>query len=863
MNRILHYANMKNVFQTIKTPHIEEDDAGPGNEAPPARALSAEESAATLEEYFEQRREILKDIPYKTVRKAWFTLSHLLLRDGSHIADIGCGQGTLTYCMAALAPHLRFIGVERNRRLLSKAQQKYALHNLEYRHGDIGQPDMAGCLLEGSVDAIINAFVLHQVFSNSRYSEQVVSETIRRQFKALKTGGAMLIHEYAHMMPDDFALLEFPDRPSLGPDLEDLSDADLLIRYSERARPDGQDSGAGFFLEELPPRRPRTRLFRLPFKWAYEFLMRMDDREHWESDLPTEYTFFTMRDFRRELRSLGARVQYSAPLWDEDLLETRLEGKVRLLGEDGKPLGPPPTSFIALSYKLPERGSLLIEERRPSQHQAQSLKISLMRNERTGALVDVVSREEDVSELIPYRISSKGRLKIYLHDGVARGIVNAVPRVGINIDGKRWSGHMVEAVSIESAALEGAKDFDFKQTVLFTRDYLGLHPQSSATLVQGPDYYPAPDFIDERIYTYYLGVEKARDAAQPRKYLGSLAQFQSKGEIREFDAQQVLNAIAVGMIPNARLELQILSLFNHLGIPPENWVAKDMTFEAMEITSNLDVRRDLLMRFAEKEQVYKDIKGSASQLRAVHSTFVEEGQAQGGRAGLGARDLDFVIAEEKTQNIAIVLPFSADIKKDVHAGFLLDHLPVPQRQEGNANTANMPSFELPPDIRDIRQMKKFIAEKFGVLPDMVFKLGESYYTQVGVSPQRIYPFGVASPPVVPDNPGAMFYPLAQFRMLWGMIAKNVHFMTVVARGFKYMQPHIKAEYRIKVNQIMSEQLAGKGPDWSVPLTYEPPPGKDAPGQAVEADSKPDMQAIETLAQTLEDLTQNPPKPEKW
>ncbi|HRQ61571.1 MAG TPA: methyltransferase domain-containing protein, partial [Alphaproteobacteria bacterium] len=606
----------------------------------PAPVPSAEDIAANLEEYFEQRREILKDIPYKTVRKAWFTLSHLLLPDGAVIADMGCEEGTLTFCMAALAPHLRFIGIDRNKRAINKAQATHTLHNLEFRHGDAATDGLGGALEPESVDAIINAFMLHEVFSHSRYSEQIVSDTIRHQFKALKTGGLLLIHDYPRMMPEDFALLEFPDIQSTGEALEQLSEADLLVWYSQYARPKQDEGCSGFFLEELPPRRPRTRLFRLPFKWAYEFIMRKDDRVRWDKDLPTEFTFFTMREFRRELRNLGARVQYSAPLWDEDMIADRFEGKFRLLSdEDGKPLGPPPTSFIALSCKLPERKSLLIEERRPSPGEAKSLKISLMRNERTGALMDVVSRSEQLSEVIPYRISSRGRLKIYLHDGVARGIINAVPRVGINIDGKRWSGHMVEAISVEAAALETSADFDFKQTVLFARDYLGLMPRGDTRIVHGPDYYPAPDFIDERIHTYYLDVEKSREPSQPKKHVGSLSQFQSKGEIHEFDAQQVLNAISVGLIPNARLELQILSLFNHLNISAENWVAKDIAFEQMEIISNLDVRRDLLGRFAEKDSTFREIKGSASQLRAVHSTFVEEGQAQWGRAGIGSRDL--------------------------------------------------------------------------------------------------------------------------------------------------------------------------------------------------------------------------------
>ena len=140
-----------------------------------------------------------------------------------------------------------------------------------------------------------------------------MSETLEQHFKWLKNGGVMFIRDYARPPPEEFVQLELKDKPSLGDAMKALSDVDLLIWYSEHARP-RQDAGCGgFFLEELPPKRPYTRLFRLPYKWAYEFIMRKDKREKWEKELPLEYTFFTQREFRKELKSLGARVLYSGP----------------------------------------------------------------------------------------------------------------------------------------------------------------------------------------------------------------------------------------------------------------------------------------------------------------------------------------------------------------------------------------------------------------------------------------------------------------------------------------------------------------------------------------------------------------------
>lgn len=269
----------------------------------------AERLETQAESYIEACNLLLKNIEPAVIRKAWFTLSHLLLDEGAKVVDMGCDDGQMTYAMAAMSPKLKFIGIDKSKRQINKAKEQYKLFNLDFQVGEA----TADIFDEESIDAIINSYVLHEVFSGSRYSERIVSETLYSQFHALKKGGVMFIRDFARPPPGEFVLLELPDKPSTGSDLARFSDADLLIWYAEHARP-RQDAGCGgFFLEELPQRFPKTRLFRLPYKWAYEFIMRKDDRSHWETELPMEYTFFTPRDFRKELSELGARVQYSAP----------------------------------------------------------------------------------------------------------------------------------------------------------------------------------------------------------------------------------------------------------------------------------------------------------------------------------------------------------------------------------------------------------------------------------------------------------------------------------------------------------------------------------------------------------------------
>ncbi len=765
------------------------------------------------EGYIEKRNLLLKGVDPVIIRKAWFTLSHLLLEEGERVIDMGCDDGTMTYCMAAMNPKVKFTGLDKSKKQINKAKERYKLFNLDFKVGDASSE-----IFEAeSVGAIVNSYILHEIFSGSRYNERMVSDTLRKQFKMLKKGGTMFIRDYARPPPEEFVLLEVPDEKSMGKDLAKLSDADLLVWYAEHARPK-QDAGCGgFFLEELPERFPRTRLFRLPYKWAYEFIMRKDDRSHWEAELPMEYTFFTMREFRKELRALGARVQYSGPHYDEDIITEKFEGRFRLYQDNGTPLGNPPTCYISVAIKMAERKSLQIEERRPSTTAASSLKVTAMRNQNTGKIMDIVSRDFEASEILPYRVDEEGRLKVYLHDGVARSISNAVPRGGQNIDGRRWSGHLVEPITIDIKHLPAMDELDIKSSVLFARDHLGLKPQAGKMLEHGNYYYPAPEYIDERIHTFYLAVEENKGHILP-KNIGTTEKFQAKGSIHEMEAQQILNAITVGMIPNARLEMQLLSLFHHLNLKPETWIDKKLNLQISKINKKADVKT-ILDQMGEDDTRFKPIKGTTGELRAVHSTFVEEGQSRGAMSGLSSKDVDFIVHDGKTVNTAVVLPLTKDHKNTVHAGIMIEHLPVPQRHEGNGLTVSAPSFNIPPEVTNLKLMKRFIAEQFGATPNKVVKLGESYFTHVGLTPHRIYPFAIASPPESAKAPDTKFIPFYQFMLLQRLLSKQPNLMVTISRCYQYFHQELRLDAKRQVKAIVAQQFEAKRPDWALPLSY--------------------------------------------
>lgn len=793
---------------TDNTPEEDEDRPGTG----------LEEYESLFEEkppdYIEERNYLLKDISYDSVRRAWFTLSHLLLDSGSKIVHMGCGDGELTYAMAVLRPDMHLIGVDKSKRSMNKAREKYKLHNLEFKHGDIS----SDLFPPESVDVIINSFILHVVFSNARYNERIVSDTLRKHFHMLKNNGIMFIRDFARPPPGQYVLMEMHDEESEGDDVGELSEADLLVWYSEHARPKQDPGCGGFFLEELPPRFPRTRLFRLPFKWAYEFVMRKDNRENWQHNLPYEYTFFTVDDFRKELRVLGARLEYSGPHWDETFVAENFDGHFRLYDNDGEPMGDPPTSFIAVAHKLPERESLLVKERRISDEKG-TLEITAMRNEKTGDILDIVTRKMEVAEIIPYRVTDDGRLIIMLHDGLIRGIVNAVPRAGINLDGRQWSGHMVEPLSTLYDHLREIGIFTPTKTRKFARDFLGMKPKAGAQITAGAEYYPDPNYIDERVHTFYLEVEELSAPLPPKDKIFHNKQFRAKSRIREFHAQHILDAISVGLIPDGRLELQILALYQHLNMKAENWTSKDISMIAGEVVSQLNVK-DILKQAAESDKRFREVKGAAGQLRTVNSIFVEEGQNQGGRAGLTSDYTDFVISDDKTVNTAVVVPLTKSLRGDIHAGFLIKHAPVPQRYEGTGLTVSAPQFNIPKEITNFKMLKQFIAEKFGVTPDMVIKMGESYYSHTGMTPERIHPFCIAAPPSYIKDPEIKFIPIYQYMLLWKSISKEPHFMTTIARAYRFLPGHMRTQAKIDVRKILEERFKQAQPDWTVPASFE-------------------------------------------
>lgn len=682
------------------------------------------------------REKYIVDLPEHVHNRAALIMAHMLLPAGAKIVDMACNKGEMPYAMALASPRAEIIGVDRDPAAIEFARRTFRLPNLSYRVGDISITDFP----DAAFDGIVNSNVFHRIYSAHGYDPAEVSALLERQIRKLKPGGIMLVRDFIKPPEEEFVLLELPDAPSQGTTVTALSLADLLVRFSQTARPLATGC-EGFFIEELTPNREKTRLFRLPHKWALEFIYRKEYREQWTHELKKEYTFFTGQDYRREFARFGMRMVYSAPYWNPWVVKNAYDKKFQLYSEQGAPMSPPPTNNFIVAQKVQDKQSLMLEERRPSQAPATELEVVLVRDKKSGSVQELARRPDERCDIVPYRRTRDGRLVIYVRSGYPRPIVNAVYRGNSNLDGKRWSGHLVEPITMNTSGLTGDVEMNKDKIVEFADLYAGLKVTRKETLVTGAPWYPAPDRIDEAIEPVFMEVYDPEKTSWPIKGAGNIG-FVEPGTIIELDAADIVRASQVGLLPEPRLELHVFDLMQRFGIKSPGWIG-----EKIPVDGDGKVRED-----ADPEKMLADLgkvkfveeKGRAKKLKAVRSTFVEEGKVGSAIRGLASKDVEFIVTDDGIENIAVVVPMTRGWDSSILIGVEAKMLPVPQRTGGDGSILVAPNFVLPKDVRTLIDARKFIAGKFGVAPTRVGLLGESYFTHIGMTPQRVYPFMVAT-----------------------------------------------------------------------------------------------------------------------
>jgi len=671
-------------------------------------------------------------------QKLSFTAAHFLLKPGAIVADMGPGSGTGTLQFAQLNPHVNVVGIDINPTTVSILRERHRLPNLRFEVGDAEHPDPA----LGPFDGVLNSSVLHHVLSFNGYDPAHVANALKNQFACMRPGGINVIRDFYGWPADRFVLLDVStaNKGRGGKTPVSMSDANLLRLFSETARPLAPELGPGFFLEEATGAPKGRQRFRLSAKWANEFLLRKDYHRNWAVEVQEEYSWWTPKEYRRELAALDARVIYMAPFWNDWIIKNRYQEQVALWDESGQSLAFPPTNFIVVAEKIEPNNSARVSEHTTRPARGSYLRSSSWIHKGTKEVYDIVSRPGDVVDCLPY-VQENGRLFVYAKHGYPRPIANTIPRGTPNLDGKIWSGHMVEPIAV--AASEQASDLI---PVLAERS--GLSPERLAQAHSGLSYYTSPGMVDEKVASIFIPVAADDIAAEfkhDRPLPSTQSAFSTAGEVRLYPAQDLLRAAQVGMLPGARLELNIYGLMLDLGIKPDAWLGTDIPHPDKGV-ADTNTLAEWIKRPA--RQVYESSTQERGYLRHIRSVFADIAKD---RRHLVHAELEFVLPASGT-NVASVIPLACNSSGEVCVGLEERDLPSPQLRDGNSCLLVTPAYRLPNTVDTLDRAAADVAARMGQNVSDVFKLGESYFSSIGITPERVFPFAVRIDPLTLKEP---------------------------------------------------------------------------------------------------------------
>jgi len=666
-------------------------------------------------------------------------VSHFLLHPGSRVAIAQSDDGLKAAEFAGFTPRLQIVGLTADTVTSESASETYRLANLSF----LPEPTEKDTNNAHIYDGVLNAFNLHEIYSKSNYNKAYLKYYLGLQLDQLKSGGTMVIQGYISPSNDEnqCILIELSDYKSNSNRIDKISEADLLIRFSQTARPLNKNGCKGFYLEELKPRTDHTRLFRLPLKWAQEFLLRKDDRENWNNTINLEYTPFTFNSLQQEVTRQGARLVFFSPHWNRKIIEDNYVPRARLFDEDYQLMDYPATSYTAVVQKIEQPESISIREYRNSEEKPRYLNIDHVRDENSGRIYDLVYRPNKLISIIPYRRTVDGRLTVYARDNYARPIVNTIPRASTGLDGKFWSGHLVDPITYEIGLDESftASDPRLKSVI---KETTGLDVKENGHHFDGVGHYASPAMINERVETLFVEVSNpGKNQIEVKHFEDG---FHETGRIKALDAQSILKAAHVGLLADGKLELAIYELMNNKGVTPETWLADTVPvgdYQPKRIAQVDDLITD---KKADKKR-FKQTMRSGSTLSLQRSLFIEEGQVDGETTGIKAKSMEFALPKDETLNIAVVMPLTSDKSGEILAGFQMIDYPAPGRMGDSPAQMDIPAFVLPKEVKTLFDAKKFVAKQFGVKPERVGQMGSSYFCDAGLMPQRIYPFVIASP----------------------------------------------------------------------------------------------------------------------
>lgn len=708
------------------------------------------------------------------IRMARLVHAHMLLPGGSEIAHIVADDGGLSHALALTNPFSKFTAFMVGELECEKASSTYSLPNLEFQILNLEQKNKARLK---EYDGLVICNVIEQISRNCSDVPTYIKQFMDRVLLLLKTDGQVFIKDYALPEQCGDIVLEIPSYE------DGLDDVDKLNWFiNSRSCAGDPDAWA----KVIESDNERTLLFKMPFRTAYEFLLCKDRIKSEACPIPEQFVHFTSVAYQALLENMQARVLYMTPHRDASYMKRYFEGRFRVFSESGENLGYPATSFFIVAQKTERDESLFLFEDQPDRAESSLINIRAVRNEVTGKIIEIAEKECSGANIIPYRKTSSGRLNLFLTDSVPRCLANTDIPLSENLDARHWSGHMVEALSVD---LEDAKIYEKESADEirgFVSELSGLKTKRNSVLEKGPSLYLAPDYIDELRHCYYVEIsDAAQNEISKTPRVRSRNDYKARPAMRELDAQFVLNALRTGRVPNVTLEVQITALMEELGIEQEIWENRDIPIDDVPPENRMSIR-ELETFLFEDDAPFKEIRDRPGHLKAYSSVFVEEGKVENRVEPMGSHEEDFIMYDKNTVNTAIVLPLTRDFSGEVLAGFEAQHLPVPQRYKGTSGLVKAPSFPLPAEVTNIDAAKEYVAKQFKLTPDRVGLLGESYFCDIDMTPHRIYPFVIASAGVAGSGWGGGVTAYAPVRYLWRLMYQDQNFSFMLRAAYAYI-----------------------------------------------------------------------------
>jgi SAM-dependent methyltransferase len=705
-----------------------------------------------------QGEELLRAMSTTLAHKVAVCAAHLLLKDGAVVLDAGCADGLATAWLARCNPRIHVIGLDYDAGFIARARDRFRhLPNLEFIEGDLRNFDLGGRPL----DAVLNLSILHEPYSFTGYRAQTVREILAAELRNLSPGGIIINR--------DFVLPPEPERPVYmallddgrrGTTPDDMSLPDLLRLYSQEAMAydhgDAEGQIKGFFVEERTAGMDLAgvgldgnwRVFYLPHGFAWEFIWRKEYRSRFFPEANEKYGYWNALQHRREAEQLGCRVLFSAPYENPWILERWYAPSVRLFDGGLNPLSLPPSNFICVMQKSATSSSFFLREHRQSNHAPSFLELAFFENVTNGERYDMVKRPgEDVVDVIPWHRGPAGEVVIISKCDYPRPIANTQPRrMTSNLDGKIWSGHMIEP-------LAAAPKTDWRSAVDEVLQARGGFPAERIGRIEpGPSYYTAPAELNERVQAVYVEIHGASEQDRPSsaRYSG----FSHDGSIRSHDALRLLPAIQVGMLAEARLELNLYNLLRRLEMPVGPWIGGDI--EPGELAVAMPARTDATLAAAKSYRVFREVAQGSGWLDVVRSEFHERELRDGRERVTARRELEFVVPNpasscDVSTNSATVLPVVKDPNRGEYFIGLQrmseqqSQFPAVQCKEGHSGHVTIAGFRLPSSITTAQAVAAWIAQQTGVSAAAIRKLGEGYFPSLGVLPNRVFPYVVTEP----------------------------------------------------------------------------------------------------------------------